>query len=238
MYTIIQKQPKIQLFHFRNPTSTGIQASFKEHNSDNNTAEAQYLRHFQKRNEVDTILSETGYEKELISYQLGDVLNNYFLQHRSAWYELKRKMHAFRKFDRSKDGWYIAKDDEDKLLSIFIRQGDTIGLNEQIENDFRQKILKNQRLMGQIQKEPSLLDTSHGEIRNLKPNQRGSFIQNIIEYGILSNSDGDKKQMEERFREIFPILKKYLKSIYHIEFPNSDQIQTISELTAYIQPMI
>ncbi len=238
MYTIIQKQPKIQLFHFRNPTSTGIRDSFAQHNAEWDSVIHIYLLQFKHRSTVESILSNESYTKELDWYWIWEILWSYFKEHRSAWYELKRKIHAFRKNDKWR--WYIGKEDEDKLLSIFIRHGESVGLSDQIEQEFRENILTNQRLLNSIQKEPSILDSSHGEIQSICWDkwQKKQFIKNIIHYGIISNSNGWEWSLDDRFQEIFPIIVKYLKSIFHIEFNNIKTISTLDDLSDYIYELI
>ncbi len=183
-----------------------------------------HLQEITRQNVSNILQSEWHVKNELESYGLSDELYNYFIQHPSAWYELKRKLHAYKKI--SDDGRYIIpKDKEEYILSVFLRRWWEI-INHQIEELWR-KILKDQHLLSRIATEPSIMDSSHGQIKWLQvqwKNQRKDFIEKTLKIGYISNVDiKDEVEIEKNILKLLPIFQEYIFQIFNIsiEVPKS-----------------
>ena len=227
----IRKKHKVQVYYFHNPSHEEI---LKTINSKSEIASdmVSYLQQtFQER--TNEVLEKPDLTSELDSLWISE-LKEFFLQFPSTWSDLKRKLHAFRSMKRGVA--YIEHEDEEYILPVFLRLNSGNNTSIGIEHSIRNEIFNNQKLLDQAYKEPSLLDSSHGNLSFLKgKNKREKIISEIIRKWLQSNIDTyNDDEKNTHIKELLPHMIKYLRSIFDIDFSDIGKIPSIDALSTYI----
>lgn len=169
-------------------------------------------------------------------------LKPFFIQFPNAWYDLKRKLHKYGEywFVWGTKKWFINWDNEELIISTFLRLNCDNETGEAIRKNIHEEIFSNQKLAEQTQKEPSMLDTSHSDIMGIEPRQQVIFLQKMITVWLDVNNTiewGDN--VDKLFKDIFGDILTYLKSIFWIQFStNIKNSKNIHDLAKNLQPLI
>lgn len=171
----IQKKPRIQILSlnekdegnaFHNPSHIEILGDIDRNSELEMRAFLERLS--ETAHKVERIISDASFSTEMENLGITS-LKKYFHKHPSAWSDLKRKLHRYRSFSNQRH--FIAKEDEEQILSVFLRLGRDYSTSD-IENDFRVQIFNNQKLLSQASGEPSVLDSSHGTLQFLSKTEQ------------------------------------------------------------------
>ncbi len=169
-------------------------------------------------------------------------LKPFFIQFPNAWYDLKRKLHKYGEygFVWGVKRWHINGDNEELILSTFLRLNREDDTWETIRKNIHEEIFSNQKLAEQTQREPSMLDTSHTDIIGIRSHQQVSFLQKMIMVGLETNNTLEWwYNTEKLFKELFHPILGYLHSIFGIKFPDHIRnSKNIYELAKFLQPLI
>ncbi len=241
MFTI-RKRYKIQVFHlnFSNPSAQHITTSI---DTVSWVDVVNYLRRFTESRVDEVIHSQYGsISSELDAFWIRE-LKKFFTDNPSAWSDLKRKIHKYRSSDG--DTYHIKKGNEEYIFPIFLRLKNSGNMNISFEDIVRKEILKNTRLIKQISWEPSILDSSHGNLSflaNASKKHKIAYIKKMIEFWIRANSNLalNEDVLEGKAQVIIPKILHYLQSIFNISFTQLPQWKTITiwKLSEYLADQI
>lgn len=215
MFTI-QKKHKVQAFYYyHNPSNHEISEQI-EHISEWAEIASTYLQKIFWL-KINSILDNNSLEEELTSLWIVE-LKDYFLEFPSAWEDLKRKMSTHRDEKEWVKGKYVLSGEkEDFILPVFLRLGRKDNMWNTLEALFREEILSNPALLQLSSREPSILDTSHENLRFLDEKKRIPFLEHMIYHGLQQNTD-ERIEDYSSIMLLLPDLLIYLKSIFDIEF--------------------
>ncbi len=174
----------------------------------------------------ENINNEPDLESELKKYNIV-YLKPFFLAYPHAWWDLKRKLHKYRKVTKEK--YSISKADEGEIYAIFLRYGREEDSGENITHAIPKEIFKNSELIEHASASMSLLDTSYLDIQKSENSisDKHAFIRLLIQKGLSENANISRADSHEKFPQLFQKVCKYLTSIYHInlsEMSISDDI--------------
>jgi hypothetical protein len=229
----IRKKHKVQIYYFHNPSHDEITERIETNSTWANVASVYLQELF--RTKTENILDKTPLENEL--GHLGIVaLREFFLEFPSAWEELKRKISKHKEEDPKIPGRYMLPNNkEDYILPVFLRLWRGDNMWDFIEANFRREILKNPAVLQLSSREPSILDTSHGNLRFLDERKRVEFLEHLICHGIQKNVDEQIINYDSHIKEILPEIQFYLKSIFDVEFLDfPKKIKTIRDLGKFL----
>ena len=235
----IRKKWRIQVFslNFRNPSSENITNSINRGSWSDIT---DYLRRFT----VDRVAIVLGEQQssllsELDTFRIGE-LKAFFLENPSAWSDLKRKIHKYRSSEG--DVFSIKKENEEYIFPIFLRLKNTQG-TDAFESIIRREIFQNTALIKQISWEPSIIDSSHGNLSFLTVQTKKwqiGYIRRMIEFWMGANNDvsSSEETSEATMRRVTPEILKYLLSIFSISFDHLPRRISIWTLSSYLRDQI
>lgn len=226
------------MLYFHNPSQEELLKHIS-HANDISESVSHYLTTIFQTRATDTLNKESSFAHEIDALGIV-VLKKFFLQFPSAWGELKRKISAH-KSEKANGQLYIDKSKEEVILSVFLRLGRQSWIWENLEEIFREEIFNNPALLALSSREPSILDSSHGNLHFLTQEKRTSFIEKMIRHGIWINIDKwlwDSGHQEADFEKILPQILKYLQSIFDIWFKDIPRNITIKNLAKYLSTKI
>lgn len=226
----IRKKHKVQaLLYFTHPDSWKISEKI---NPESRRLHSNFLAKVTNIHTEKMLNQEPTLEAELDNFWIQE-LRNFFISYPSAWYDLKRKIHAHKTMHGN--NLCIHKKDEPSILCTFLRLNWVWQVR--IDTAIRREVFENQWLLRNASDEPSLLDCSHGEILNIEGHKRRKdFIKRIIEHGLKINSWASWRDYEShaRFTWVYKEVLHFLKSIFWITFNNIPRNITIWSLSEYI----
>lgn len=217
MFFSIKKFQKIQIHHYRAPSESDIKQNISRDGLKEKSMISEIMRIHARKVED---LIENGHKlaKELDTYGIKE-LKPYFIKHPSAWYDLKRKIHAH----KIKNGDVpIDHIDEVDFLTVFLRHSDgAFAQRNSIEQSWRKEILQNERLLTTISHEPSFMDSSHGQLDLIDisgANNQKAFLSKIIQVSLDSNQPTENHgEYDQILEDIFPKITFYMESIFGIK---------------------
>lgn len=222
---------KITVFHFHNPKGSEIREAVSRDTEIWQLISSYLTDLFQSRTMKIMDNESSCFEDELKKNGIRTLVP-FFQRFPSAWQELKRKLSTHKSFTNKR--WFISDLAEENVLSVFLRLWREDGLWTEIEESFRQEILANSKLIWSVSKEPSILDSSHGDISIIPAPQRRSFIEHMLRQWIQMNIDEPIRDINSHLKKFLPLVSKYLKSIFDISLPTGKEYSTIKWLSKYI----